>query len=173
MNWAVIRPMARAVVLAVVSTTVMVASAAGATSSSAASQGDVASARAATARFHDLAVATGAGYKPFLDCFGSDVGGMGQHYVNVGVLDGEVNDLTPEALVYEVRNERLKLAGVEYLVPEAFVDPNNPPSRFGHEFHLNADLGVWVLHAWIWQPNPLGMFEDFNPSIRDCPSVLG
>ena len=25
--------------------------------------------------------------------------------------------------------------------------------------------GVYELHAWLWQHNPAGMFEDFNPRV--------
>ena len=41
----------------------------------------------------------------------------------------------------------------------------HPPSVLGHHFHLNQELGVYVLHAWIWQNNPAGMFEDWNPRV--------
>ena len=27
------------------------------------------------------------------------------------------------------------------------------------------DLGLYVLHAWIWQNNPTGMFMDWNPTV--------
>lgn len=126
--------------------------------------------RQATAGFHRLDRAVDAGYEPFLDCFDlPDVGGMGQHYVHFGLLDGEVDAGAPEALVYEVRRDRLRLVAVEYVVPDGFVDPDVPPVLFGQRLHRNADLGVWVLHAWIWRDNPLGMFQDFNPNVRDCP----
>jgi hypothetical protein len=26
-------------------------------------------------------------------------------------------------------------------------------------------LGIWYLHVWIWEPNPSGLFADWNPSV--------
>ena len=26
----------------------------------------------------------------------------------------------------------------------------------------------WDLHAWVWQPNPSGMFAEWNPKVQ-CP----
>lgn len=125
--------------------------------------------RTATARFHSVTQAEKAGYVEFLDCFDSPVGGMGQHYVNVGALDAVVDPLEPESLVYEVVDGKLKLVGIEYIVPGGFVDPVDPPELFGEHFHENAALGVWVLHAWIWKSNPDGVFADFNPNVGACP----
>jgi hypothetical protein len=126
----------------------------------------------ATDRFHRVEKAERAGYEEFLECFDSDEGGMGQHYVDVVALDGTVEARHPEAMVYEVkRNGRLRLVAVEYIVPSPFVDPADPPSLFGQDFHLNAALDVWVLHAWIWKKNPAGMFADWNPRVGDCPST--
>jgi hypothetical protein len=124
----------------------------------------------ATYRFHNVRKAERARYEQFLECFDSDEGGMGQHYVDLASLDGVVEARHPEAMVYEVgRKGRLRLVAVEYIVPSPFVDPADPPSLFGQDFHLNAALDVWVLHAWIWKKNPAGMFADWNPRVRDCP----
>jgi hypothetical protein len=126
--------------------------------------------RAATAQYHSVAAAESNGYEAFLDCFESPDGGMGQHYVNLALLDATVSALEPEAMVYQVgHNGRLDLVAVEYIVPGPEVDPLNPPVLFGQPFHLNEPLGVWVLHAWIWQPNPSGMFADWNPNVTPCP----
>jgi hypothetical protein len=60
---------------------------------------------------------------------------------------------------------------VEYIVPaEAWDGAGNsePPALHGRSFHLNEELGVYVLHAWIWKNNPAGMFEDWNPQVS-CP----
>lgn len=126
--------------------------------------------RSATADFRRVASAEAAGYVEFLDCFDSPDGGMGQHYVDLDALDGKVQPTHPEAMVYEVGDSGLRLVAVEYIVPSAFVDPDNPPKLFGNHFHLNAALDVWVLHAWIWKWNPSGMFADWNPRVSACPS---
>ena len=139
-----------------------------------ASNGDderaLASARQATAAFHDLDKAKGAGYGPLLACFDlPGVGGMGQHYVNGSLLDANVVVDQPEALVYEVDGDRLQLVAVEYIVPwSAWISPT-PPSLFGRSFFRNDTLHLWALHAWLWRPNPLGMFANYNPNVKLCP----
>lgn len=94
---------------------------------------------------------------------------MALHYLNPTLLDGSVDARTPEALVYEMTDDGLKLAGVEYIVPMAAWGSDDPPELFGQHFHVNPALGLWVLHAWIWTPNPTGMFHDWNPSVALCP----
>src|SRR5439155_841075 len=76
----------------------------------ASSQASLADVRQATAKFHDLHQTTSAGYIRLLPCFDlPGVGGMGQHYVNTGMLDATVNATQPEALVYEVDGNMPKL----------------------------------------------------------------
>ena len=134
-------------------------------------QADLAAVRAATAPFHDVGKATDADYLPLLNCFESAEGGMGQHFVNVELLDAQVDALEPESLVYEVRTDGLKLGAVEYIVPKDVWTQEQPPTLFGRIFLSNDELGLWVLHAWIWQPNPDGMFENYNPNIGNCPDA--
>jgi hypothetical protein len=137
---------------------------------SAAGQSDLAAVRAATAKFHDVDNAPDAGYGPLLPCFESPEGGMGQHFVDVQRLDADLDPLRPEALVYEVRKSGMKLGAVEYIVPKDAWTQSQPPVLFGETFRNNDELGLWVLHAWIWQPNPEGMFENYNPNIGVCPT---
>ena len=137
---------------------------------------DLAKLRAATDRFHRTEAAQQAGWDlvPGLDhCFENPgVGAMGYHYINVDILDLTVNELQPEAMVYfTTRNGQRKLGAVEFIVPADAWDAagnTEPPNAFGRSFHLNEPLGVYVLHAWIWRHNPMGMFEDWNPRVT-CP----
>ena len=126
--------------------------------------------RQATAAFHDIGAAEAAGYHPLLSCFDlPGVGGMGQHYVNTSLLDATVVADQPEALVYEVDGDRLQLVAVEYIVPwSAWVSPT-PPQLYGRSFYRVDSLQLWALHAWIWRPNPLGMFANYNPNVKLCP----
>ena len=95
---------------------------------------------------------------------------MGVHYVRN--IDDILDPTDPEALVYEVgRHGRLRLVALEYIIPEEFVNPSDPPVLFGQELHHHAYLPVYVLHLWAWRWNPTGMFADFNPRVRDCPST--
>ena len=125
-------------------------------------------------RFHDVVQAEAAGHEStlgVLGCFESPgVGGMGLHYLNGGLLDGVADAAHPEALVYEMRaGGKLKLVGLEYLVPAELVDPDDPPELFGHMFHPHPVLPFWIMHAWVWKPNPAGVFSDWNPRVPDCP----
>ena len=126
--------------------------------------------RHATAPFHDLGAAVAAGYNPLLACFDlPGVGGMGQHYVNTSLLDATVVPNQPEALVYEVDGDRLQLVAVEYIIPWQAWTSVTPPRLYGRSFTSVTSLHLWALHAWIWRPNPLGMFANYNPSVKLCP----
>jgi hypothetical protein len=142
----------------------------------------------ATTQFHDVAAATAAGYGEFKDaagiaCIESSAGGMGIHYVNLGLVvkadgtpDTVLDPARPEALVYEPRdNGKLKLVALEYIVfAEAWDAAHaDPPSMFGREFDFTPAgnrYGIpafYALHAWIWKPNSAGLLEPYNPRI-DC-----
>lgn len=136
---------------------------------------------AATAKYHDISVAEGAGYSLFRDvnkiaCIDNPpVGGMGVHWVNGGVGDTVIDPLNPEALVYAPsRNGTLRLAALEYIV---FADAwdkehSSPPSLFGQQFFLTPSpnrFGIpafYSLHAWVWKHNPAGALQTWNPKVR-------
>jgi hypothetical protein len=123
--------------------------------------------RQATNQFHDMALLPDADYEPFLDCFDAPAGGMGQHFADLNRVDGDVDALRPEVLVYEPRPDGYRLVAVEYVVPGNLPQP---AALFpGSEFTMEPNLGVWKLHAWIWRGNPSGVFADFNPNVRACP----
>jgi hypothetical protein len=132
--------------------------------------------RGVTSQYQQTDRAKAAGYdlQPKLDhCFNNPgVGAMGFHYIKPTALDVNVNPLEPEAIVYAPRaNGQMELAAVEYIVPAANWDAlgtGKLPSAWGQNYHLNKDLGIYVLHAWIWKNNPKGMFEDWNPTVT-CP----
>lgn len=137
----------------------------------ASAQGDsnLAAVRAATAQFHRSEVAEAAGYFDTAECVEHPVlGGMGYHFVNFGLLDLELNPTQPEILVYAPSpSGKLKLVAVEYAVP---IEPwdavyDYPPSVLGQELHAAPHLGLYILHAWVWQHNPAGMFADWNPNV--------
>jgi hypothetical protein len=137
----------------------------------ASTQSDLAKVRAATAQLHRPEAAQASGYDlvPGLDhCFNNPgVGGMGYHYISLGILDTTVELSRPEAMVYAPSPNGLQLAAVEYIVPAEPWDAENEelPQLLGQTFHLNEALGVYVLHAWIWKNNPAGIFEDWNPNV--------
>jgi hypothetical protein len=129
----------------------------------------IAKLRSKLAPFHRIDVADAAGYDTDLTgCMVDPVrGGMGHHYANLELLDGQVDALAPEALLYEPqRNGRMRLVGVEYVVPVAAWAGASPPELHGQVFTVNEAFGVWALHAWVWKHNPEGMFADWNPDVN-------
>jgi hypothetical protein len=137
---------------------------------SAGGKADLAAVRQATLKYHDLSAALADGYVQFYVCTEQPgVGTMGQHFVNLGLAgDPAVDPLRPEALVYAPkRNGELKLVGVEYVT----FDTSSEPSVLGQPMLFRAAGNRYGLpdfyerHAWIWQGNPLGTFNDWNPDI--------
>jgi len=122
----------------------------------------LAAARRATAAYHRVERAVDDGWVEFTPCIDGEEGGMGYHYVNVNLLDGDLDPAAPEALLYEpTSNGRLRLVAVEYIVP--YDESDGPPSLFGQVFHPGPP--GWTLHAWVWKNNPAGMFADWNPNV--------
>ena len=136
---------------------------------------DRAAAMLATAGYQDVATAEAAGYASSLDTLGCftdpERGGMGLHYIDQSLMDDQVDITEPEALVYELdaNGDITGLVAHEYIVPiDAWTEPT-PPQLFGMDFHQHPTLPLWVLHAWLWKDNPTGIFEDWNPAVRQCP----
>lgn len=133
-------------------------------------QADLAMVRSATARFHRVDAAMAAGWDFVAsDCVANpDAGGMGFHYVNTSLVDLTIEPTQPEVLVYAPGpNGQLKLVAAEYMVPAAPWDAtaSSPPTVLGETMHGNPHLGAYVLHAWVWQHNPDGMFDEWNPTV--------
>jgi len=131
---------------------------------------DLALLRQVTAQFHDFATASRAGWSAAITPCMSDPAGsgaMGIHYGKPSLItDGTVRVDQPELLMYEPeKNGRLRLVGVEYIVPLALWTSPNPPRLFGRDFKVNEAFQVWGLHAWVWKENPSGMFADWNPTV--------
>jgi len=137
-----------------------------------------------TAGFLDVSAAEAAGYAEFRDAEGIACiehprkGGMGVHFVNGDLVgDALLFPARPEALVYEpTPNGKLELVALEYIVFQQAWDETHkrPPTLFGQRFHLIEKPNrygldpFYELHAWIWKPNPSGLFADYNPRV-DCP----
>ena len=139
----------------------------------------------ATASLHDIRQAQAAGYTVVVaDLSGATCieqpgeGAMGIHYLDPTLLDGVIDATAPEALVYEPQpNGKLKLGALEYLtMRSAWEAAGNsaPPSLFGQTFDLIESPNryglpdFYALHAWIWRPNPSGIFAMWNPRVT-CP----
>jgi hypothetical protein len=131
--------------------------------------------RRAISQFNHVSAAVAAGYQPFLGCVsGPEKGAMGIHYVNGTLVgDGEVNLERPEALMYEPRNGRLELVGVEFIVlaEQWNAAHTTPPTLSGQVFHYVGSpnrYGIpafYELHVWAAKTNPSGAFADWNPRV--------
>lgn len=142
--------------------------------------------RAATRRYQDQAVAFSDGYRRM----GPDVPSMGQHWIALPRIKGALADpRLPPILEYADVNGQLKLIGVGYalMLPEGVdVDPKMVPAPASawryHHGEISEDGLVLnhadsvaqpimavprlaVLHAWVWQANPAGVFATDNWSL--------
>jgi hypothetical protein len=139
-------------------------------------------ARAGTGKYHDQSAAILDGYRPI----GRDFPAMAQHWIHVGLLFDETLDpARPEVLTYVVVAGQPRLLGVAYALPllageEAPTWPAGVHLWHDHfrtiadetvlpQHHQTSSPGaaarISMLHAWIWSPNPDGMFAADNWTI--------
>lgn len=143
-------------------------------------------AHAATARYADVAVALAEGFIQASPCESlAGQGAMGHHYLNPARMDGRLVVSEPEVLLYIPEGNRLRLVGIEYVIPifeggRPFFGPGAPgdpgpvPTLFGQRFngpmagHNPAMPWHHDLHVWMYRENPSGYFAQYNPSVS-CP----
>jgi hypothetical protein len=120
--------------------------------------------RDATARFVDVAQAEKEGYHDI----GLFIPQMGWHYMKDKLVDGRFDPTKPELLVYadDPCGGKRRLVAVEYAVP--FSASKRAPLGFvgrADEWDANQDFELWTLHAWLFEFNPNGVFNPFNPRV--------
>jgi hypothetical protein len=138
--------------------------------------------RQATAQFKDVRKAEKAEYGLLHGCVsGPQEGAMGVHFANGKLVgDGKLDVRHPEALLYEPKNGKLQLVGVEYIVfAEAWDAANKaPPVLMGQLFNYVGAPNrfripaFYELHVWAWKDNPSGVFADWNPRVS-CEDFTG
>ncbi len=121
------------------------------------------------------AAAEAAGYAPGTECTSAPAGGMGYHYVNYALAAQPADPLRPSVLVYVPGDDgRLRLGAAEWFTVDADQDlatDDDRPTLFGRPFDgpmLGHEPGMPVhydLHAWLFQPNPEGVFQPWNPRV--------
>ena len=103
-------------------------------------------------------------------------GGMGVHFLNVGLLGTPLDPMKPQILVYEPVGGKLRLVAAEWFVPLS-PDLKERPTLFGRSFDgpmeghhplMPHALHHYDLHVWLWKANPAGMFAPTNPNVK-CP----
>jgi hypothetical protein len=129
----------------------------------AATHRELAAARSATAKYHDIAQAEADGYVD-INLYES---GEGFHWVKPSLIDAEFDPAQPEVLLYAPvpGEQRLQLVAVEYLVP---LSEPRPAGFTGSADVWREDVeefGLWELTAWIWEHNPNGLFTYLNPRV--------
>jgi len=116
-------------------------------------------ARRAVCRYRQLEAALADGYVDSgLPC----VPGQGYHYIKNSLV-GTTDIRHPSVLMYTADGN---LTGPEWIAPQdAFPAPL---SIFGQSMHSEDELGLWILHVWVWKLNRNGVFDDVNPTVT-CP----
>jgi hypothetical protein len=118
-------------------------------------------------------------------------GGMGYHYTRANNLaDDSVALLDPEFLVYAPKNgprkddeARTRLAAFDYFIPYSakWPGPSDPTFKRApmlHDFSTMRDLpdvafapsrfNGWMVHIWLWENNPGGLFANWNSAVPLC-----
>ena len=124
--------------------------------------------RRATAKYHDVERAKQDGFVFLHGCeVRGEEGPVGTVYINVQrLLDGTANPASPDGLIYlPLPDGRLKLVAVEFAIPFTLWNNPQPPTLLGATFQREDEFGVFGLHAWVWLPNPKGLFAETNPRV--------
>lgn len=151
------------------------------------SAADLTTVKAALEKYRDPIVAVHDGYLSTIGCvefpkaggagqLPYPAGGMGVHFLNLGLIGATMDPMKPQVLIYEPVGDSLRLVAAEWFVPtqashirpELFGRPFDGPME-GHHPIMPAALHHWDLHVWLWKPNPAGMFSPTNPALR-CPN---
>ncbi|HEX9252843.1 MAG TPA: hypothetical protein VF870_11415 [Ignavibacteriaceae bacterium] len=119
-------------------------------------------AKIATARYNNLENAIADGYEDINVVMPN----MGHHYMKANYVDGIFEIDKPEILVYSPHpvTGNMRLVAVEYAIPN--TEPE--PAGFTGSYDVwanNAGFGLWLLHAWVWEYNPDGVFNPTNPLV--------
>ncbi len=151
---------------------------------------DLATAKAALAKYSDPLAAIKDGYFSTLACIDFPVGAkdgpieyppgaMGVHFLNPANIGPKLDATKPQVLLYEPVGDKLVLTGAEWFMPVA-VAGGTAPSIFGqtligpmdgHEPIMPASLTHYDLHVWLWKDNPKGMFTSTNAAVKCTPKA--
>jgi hypothetical protein len=114
----------------------------------------LAAARAATAKYHDVNEAIADGYVPLGT---NPAEGDAFELVNFNLIDCTLDATQPEALRYVESGGRLRLIAVEYAIPMACTA--TPPVNFlpgASEWEQEAGVPVWMTGVFVWSGNSAG-----------------
>ena len=147
--------------------------------------------RAATEKYQDVRLALADGYEQATDV----VPNMGAHFIHDDrVLDGALNVEEPEVLIYDLNEAGdWHLRGTSFVLPWPIVGDDHPEGFAGplDNWHVHYDLCIgseldsrtaqaqdcveaggefiptygWMIHAWVHDDNPLGVFSMWNSNV--------
>ena len=109
----------------------------------------------------------GAGHVPYRP------GGMGVHFINLGLLGPVPDPGKPQVLIYEPAGDKLRLIAAEWFAPLS-TGVKERPQLWGHAFDgpmmghpplTPMELTHYDLHVWLYKPNSLGTFSPTNPDV--------
>ena len=146
---------------------------------------ELAAARSALKKYEDPYVAVHDGYFSTVGCIeiahagaAGQVpykpGGMGVHFINVGLIGPVPDPAKPQVLIYEPAGGKLRLVAAEWFVPLS-TGVKKRPTLWGRPFDgpmtghpplLPMDLTHYDLHVWLYKSNPLGTFAPTNPDVK-------
>lgn len=162
----------------------------------------LATARDATAKYQDVAVARADGYVQVTQV----VPGLGAHFVNAPLLaSGRFDPEHPSILLYDQRADgSWEFVGVSWTSPKRFGNDTPPESAFGPlatwHYHTGLCFGAragspivsasdatacrsaggvwsretpWMVHAWIFRASPEGVFSHENSTIAGTRALAG
>ena len=129
----------------------------------------IAELRRVTARYHNIAAAEADGFVRITPACEEREGEVPVAivYGHFGrVLDGALDPSLPDGLLYEPGdNDKMKLVGVEMVMPYPLWASAEPPRFLGVPLQREDEFGVFGLHIWIWRHSPNGLFSVENPRV--------
>jgi len=92
---------------------------------------------------------------------------MGYHFMKMENVDANFEINKPEILVYSPNpaSGHMQLVAVEYAIPNTEPQPEGFTGS-DDVWDNNAGFGLWLLHAWVWEYNPDGVFSPMNPNVQ-------
>ena len=145
---------------------------------------DLTAVRSALKKYEDPYVAVHDGYFSSVGCVVIErpgaaghvpykPGGMGVHFLNLGLLGPVPDPSQPQVLIYEPAGDKLRLIAAEWFVPLS-TGVKKRPQLWGHAFDgpmmghpplLPMEMTHYDLHVWLYKPNSLGTFSPTNPDV--------
>lgn len=119
-------------------------------------------ARAATAKYKNFENALKDGYADIK----VKAPNMGYHFMREVIVDATFDYRQPEILVYNKDDKgNFYLVAVEYAVPIHLPRPSGFTGD-GDKWDNTSPFPFWLLHAWVWEYNPEGVFNATNPMVH-------